>query len=63
MVPGALLALAGAIFTLQGLGVVGPSSSFMYKSDSWIYDGVGILLVGVVLLVGGFLKRRPAPGR
>ena len=32
VVPGILLALAGFVFTLQGLGIVGPTSSFMFQS-------------------------------
>jgi len=58
VVPGILLALAGGTFTLQGLGVVGPSSSFMYQSTTWIYDGVAALVVGLVLIVGGLWKGR-----
>ena len=58
LVPGILLALAGGTFMLQGLGVVGPSSSFMYQSTTWVYDGVAVLLVGLVLMVGGFWKGR-----
>jgi hypothetical protein len=59
LVPGVLLALAGFVFTLQGLGIVGPRSSFMFQSTAWIYDGLAILLVGVLLTVGGVFRPRP----
>ena len=58
LVPGILLLLAGGTFALQGLGIVGPSSSFMYRSATWIYDGVAVLVVGLLLIVGGLWKGR-----
>jgi hypothetical protein len=62
VLPGILLALAGFVFTLQGLGILGPSSGFMYKSPTWIYSGLGIFFVGILLVVGGLWKSRPKPG-
>lgn len=59
LIPGVLLALAGLVFTLQGLGIVGPKSSFMFQSTAWIYDGLAILLVGLLLTVGGAWMSRP----
>jgi hypothetical protein len=59
LVPGVLLALAGLVFTLQGLGIVGPKSSFMFQSTAWIYDGLAVLLVGLLLTVGGAWRSRP----
>ncbi len=59
LVPGILLALAGLVFTLQGLGIVGPKSSFMFQSTAWIYDGLAVLLVGLLLTVGGVWRSRP----
>jgi hypothetical protein len=67
---GALFFLSGLVFTLQGLGIVGPTSSFMFRSQSWIDNGVGILVVGIVLLAIALffrsrskaaLKVQPAP--
>jgi len=55
LVPGFLIALAGGIFTLQGMGIVGPTSSFMYQSPSWIVQGLVALVLGMVLIaVGAF---------
>jgi hypothetical protein len=59
LIPGILLALAGLVFTLQGLGIVGPKSSFMFQSTAWIYDGLAVLLVGLLLTVGGVWRSRP----
>lgn len=54
-----LLALAGAVFTLQGLGIVGPSSSFMFRTSAWIYDGLAFFFIGLILVLGGMWARRP----
>jgi hypothetical protein len=61
-IPGVLLALAGAIFTLQGLGIVGPTSSSMFQNSAWIYQGVAVFLVGALLVLGGIWKGRPKAG-
>lgn len=62
VIPGVLLALAGATFTLQGLGIVGPSSSFMFQSTTWIYEGIAIFIIGVLIVLGGAWMGRPKPG-
>ncbi|HEV2389319.1 MAG TPA: hypothetical protein VGS04_01205 [Nitrososphaerales archaeon] len=59
VVPGILLALAGFVFTLQGLGIVGPRSSFMFNTTVWIYQGLAVFFVGVLLTAGGMWKSRP----
>lgn len=59
VIPGILLALAGFVFTLQGLGIVGPTSSFMFQSTTWIYEGLAVFFVGLLLTLGGLWKRRP----
>ena len=50
---GALLMIGGVIFTLQGFGLLGPSSGFMYNNSQWIYNGAIILVVGIVMLAVG----------
>lgn len=54
---GALFFLSGLVFTLQGEGIVGPNSSFMFRSPTWIEYGVGILVLGIVLLGAAFFFR------
>lgn len=51
VVIGVFLALFGVVFTLQGYGIVGPSSSFMYNSLTWVYTGAGIAIVGLVIFL------------
>lgn len=59
---GALLLISGLIFTLQGLGIVGPSSSFMYNSSAWIMYGLLILIVGAIVSFAGLMLRpKPVP--
>jgi len=58
-VPGILLALAGFTFTLQGLGMVGPTSSFMFQSNTWVIQGVAVFFVGILLVLGGIWLGRP----
>lgn len=62
VVPGILLALAGFVFTLQGLGVVGPTSSFMFNATAWIYQGLAVFFLGALLTAGGMWKSRPKTG-
>jgi hypothetical protein len=59
VVPGILFALAGFVFTLQGLGVVGPTSSFMFRSNAWVIQGSAVFLIGLLLTLGGIWMRRP----
>lgn len=54
---GAIVALAGVIFTLQGLGAIG--GSVMSGVTFWAVAGPVIALAGVALAVFG-LRRRPA---
>jgi hypothetical protein len=58
VIPGILLVLAGFTFTLQGLGMVGPKSSFMFQSTTWIYEGFIIFLLGLLLTLAGTLRGR-----
>jgi hypothetical protein len=58
---GALFFLAGLVFTLQGLGIVGPTNGFMFKSQTWINNGVIILVLGIIILGAGFYFRSKRP--
>jgi hypothetical protein len=57
MVVGVLLLLAGITFALQGYGVLGPTSSFMYQSTTWIGTGAGFAIVGVIVVAVGLRLR------
>ena len=60
IVIGIILILLGAVFLSQGRGQLGPESSFMYYNNDWIYYGMGIIILGII--VSGFgvfiLKRQ-----
>ena len=59
---GVLVSLAGVVFTLQGLGLVGPAGGLMYNNPAWVYQGIATAVVGVLILAGGlFVGRRKAP--
>ena len=57
IVVGVLLVLIGALWTLQGAGVVG--GSFMTGSRVWLIIGVVALIAGIGLLVRALRGRRP----
>jgi len=52
---GSLIALAGVIFTLQGVGVIG--GSFMSGTTTWAVLGPVIALVGLALVAAALLRR------
>jgi hypothetical protein len=44
---GILVAVAGAVFALQGVGILG--GSFMSGSGTWLVIGVALVAAGLVL--------------
>jgi hypothetical protein len=56
VVIGVAAALAGLVWTLQGLGYVG--GSFMSGATVWAVIGPLVLLAGLVLIVVGMRTRR-----
>lgn len=56
---GALVTVAGVVFTLQGLGYVG--GSVMSGVTFWAVAGPLIALAGIGVAVAGLRRRRPAP--
>jgi hypothetical protein len=59
VVIGALAAVAGAVWTLQGLNMLGGSP--MSGNQMWAVIGPIVALTGVLLIVIG-LRRRSGPG-
>jgi hypothetical protein len=53
---GVVLALVGAVWTLQGVGVIG--GSFMTGSRVWLVIGLVALVAGIWLLVRSLRPRR-----
>ncbi len=56
---GVILLLAGATFSLQGANYLGGSA--MSGSSFWLYAGVVIALLGVVLLAVAFTRNSRGP--
>ena len=56
VVIGIAAALAGLVWTLQGLGYVG--GSFMSGATVWAVIGPLVMLAGLVLFVAGLRARR-----
>lgn len=52
---GIIILISGIIFHLQGQGIVGPESSFMYSNPEWIPYGLWIAITGIVVLGAGIL--------
>ena len=53
---GSLITVAGVVFTLQGVGVIG--GSFMSSTTTWAVAGPVIALAGLALVTVA-LRRRP----
>ena len=53
IIVGIIVIIFGIIFHLQGQGIVGPESSFMYYNPEWITYGQQIAIVGIVILASG----------
>ncbi len=58
---GVLIAIAGIVFTLQGVGYV--TGSFMTGATQWAIIGPFIAVAGLMLVGFGLLRRRPGGGR
>ena len=52
---GSLITLAGVVFTLQGVGVIG--GSFMSGTTTWAVAGPLIALAGLALIVMALRRR------
>ncbi len=53
---GLVVAAAGVVFTLQGVGLIG--GSFMSGATSWAVAGPVIALAGLALAAAGLRRRR-----
>jgi hypothetical protein len=61
VVAGALIGVAGIVWTLQGLGYV--TGSFMTGATLWAVIGPVTALAGLALIAFGLLRRRIPGGR
>ena len=58
VIAGIILVIFGIVFNFQGHGMIGPETSFMYQSDDWIDYGVVISMVGVILVLIGYIVEK-----
>ena len=58
IIPGVILVIFGIIFNFQGQGMVGPETSFMYQNQEWIDYGVMISMMGVILILIGYVVEK-----
>ncbi len=54
---GIVIAGLGITFHLQGQGMVGPDTSFMYSNPEWIGHGLSIAATGFVIVACGIALR------
>ena len=52
---GAIMVIAGIIFTLQSNSIVGPTSSFMYQNPEWTINGYVIIAIGIIISIFGII--------
>ena len=48
----------GIMFSFQGQGMVGPETSFMYENVEWIDNGIFISMIGVILILIGYILEK-----
>ncbi len=58
IITGIVIMIFGVIFQFQGQGMVGPEESFMYENQAWIDNGIYIAMIGVVLILIGYILER-----
>ena len=58
VIPGIILVIFGIVFNFQGQGMVGPETSFMYENQEWIDYGMIISMIGVILILIGYVVEK-----
>jgi len=58
VIPGIILVVFGIIFNFQGQGMIGPETSFMYENQEWIDNGIFISMIGVILILIGYIVEK-----
>jgi|TARA_B110000014_G_C19918339_1_gene475095 hypothetical protein len=59
---GVIIIIFGIVFNFQGNGTIGPETSFMYENEEWNDYGMFISMIGVILILIGYIveKKRSA---
>ena len=58
VIPGIILVIFWIIFSFQGQGMLGPETSFMYENQEWIDNGIIISMIGVILILIGYVVEK-----
>ena len=58
IVIGIIIIIFGIIFHFQGQGIIGPEQSFMYENPTWIDSGIYIAMVGVIIILTGYVVEK-----
>jgi|TARA_B110000014_G_C19578145_1_gene307655 uncharacterized membrane protein len=58
IISGVILVIFGIIFNFQGQGMIGPGTSFMYENQEWIDYGIFISMIGVILILIGYVLEK-----
>ena len=58
IITGIVIMIFGVIFQFQGQGMVGPEESFMYENQAWIDNGIYIAMIGVVIILIGYIVEK-----
>ena len=55
IIAGIIIMIFGIVFQFQWQGMVGPEESFMYDNPTWIDNGINIGMIGVVIILIGYV--------
>tara|TARA_B100001750_G_C15464980_1_gene576464 strand:- start:1207 stop:1437 length:231 start_codon:yes stop_codon:yes gene_type:complete len=58
IITGIIIMVFGVVFQFQGQGMVGPEESFMYENPAWIDNGIYIAMIGVVIILIGYIVEK-----
>ena len=55
---GIIIIIFGIVFQFQGQGIIGPEQSFMYENSSWVDNGTYIAMLGVIIILIGYVVEK-----
>ena len=55
---GIIIIIFGIVFQFQGQWIIGPEQSFMYENRSWVDNGTYIAMLGVIIILIGYVVEK-----
>ena len=55
---GIIVIIFGIVFQFQGQGIIGPEQSFMYENTAWVDNGTYIAMMGVIIILIGYVVEK-----